>query len=111
MMPAPKPHHLASSVNDNMHTGPPLQPLLWGIVIRARMSPYLLLGDIEKAFLEIILTEEDEMLFGSCSMAKGNIFDSQGYHLELKIVLSCEPLYCNATIIANRRNSARLQGA
>ena len=30
-----KPHPLANSVNECMHTGPPLQPLLWNIMIRA----------------------------------------------------------------------------
>ena len=58
-----KPHHLANSVNDCMHTGPPLQPLLWDILVRARMSPYLLLGDIEKAFLQISVKEEDRDAF------------------------------------------------
>ena len=58
-----KPHHLANSVNDCMHTGPPLQPLLWDILIRACMSPCLLLGDIEKAFLQISLKEEDRDAF------------------------------------------------
>ena len=58
-----KPHHLANSVNDCMHTGPPLQPLLWDILIRARMAPFLLLGDIEKAFLQISLREEDRDAF------------------------------------------------
>ena len=43
------PHYLASSVNDCMHKGPSLQPLLWVILLRARMSPNLLIGDIEKA--------------------------------------------------------------
>ena len=58
-----KPHHLAKSVNDCMHTGPPLQPLLWDILIRARMAPFLFLGDIEKAFLQISLREEDRDAF------------------------------------------------
>ena len=58
-----KPHYLANSVNDCMHTGPPLQPLLWDILIRARMAPFLLLGDIEKAFLQISLREEDRDAF------------------------------------------------
>ena len=58
-----KPHHLANSVNDCLHTGPPLQPLLWDILIRARMAPFLLLGDIEKAFLQISLREEGRDAF------------------------------------------------
>ena len=42
-----------------MFTGPPLQPLLRVIMVRARMSTNLLLGDIKKAFLQISVKEED----------------------------------------------------
>ena len=58
-----KPHLLANSVNDCMYTGPPLQPLLWDIMVRARMSPHLILADIQKAFLQIGLKEEDRDAF------------------------------------------------
>ena len=58
-----KPQPLANSINDCMFTGPPLQPLLWDIMIRARMSTNLLLGDIEKAFLQISVKEEDRDSF------------------------------------------------
>ena len=37
-----KPYLLANSINDCMFTGPPLQPLLWDIMVRARMSTNLL---------------------------------------------------------------------
>ena len=58
-----KPHSLANSVNECMHTGPPLQPLLWNVMIRARMSTYLLLADLQKAFLQISFKEEDRDAF------------------------------------------------
>ncbi|XP_048575296.1 uncharacterized protein LOC116604510 [Nematostella vectensis] len=58
-----KPHPLANSVNECMHTGPPLQPLMWDIMIRARMAPHLILGDLEKAFLQIAIKEEDRDAF------------------------------------------------
>ncbi|XP_068738985.1 uncharacterized protein [Montipora capricornis] len=48
-----KPHPLANSVNECMHTGPSLQPLLWNIMITARMSTDILLADLQKAFLQI----------------------------------------------------------
>ena len=32
-----RPHPLANSINDCMFTGPPLQPLLWDIMVRAGM--------------------------------------------------------------------------
>ena len=58
-----RPHPLANSINDCMFTGPPLQPLLWDIMVRARMSANLLLGDIEKAFLQISVKGEDRDSF------------------------------------------------
>ena len=48
-----KPQPLTNNINDYMFTGSPLQPLLWNIMIRVRISTSLLLGDIEKAFLQI----------------------------------------------------------
>ena len=54
-----KPHPLANSVNECMYTGPSLQPLLCDILIRARMSTHLVLADIQRAFLQIGVREED----------------------------------------------------
>ena len=50
---------MTNNINDCMFTGPPLQPFLWDIMVRVRMSTSLLLGDIEKAFLQIGVKEED----------------------------------------------------
>ncbi|XP_028405760.1 uncharacterized protein LOC114528332 [Dendronephthya gigantea] len=58
-----KPQPTSNSINECMYPGPPLQPLLWDILVRARMSPYLLIGDVEKAFLQIGLSEEDRDAF------------------------------------------------
>lgn len=58
-----KPHLLANSINECMCTGPPLQPLLWDILIRARMSTHLVLAAIQKAFLQIGVREEDRDVF------------------------------------------------
>ena len=46
-----------------MFTGPPLQPLLWDIMVRTRMASNLLLADIQKAFLQIAVKEEDRDAF------------------------------------------------
>ena len=54
-----KPQPLTNNIKDYMFTGSPLQPLLWNIMIRVRISTSLLLGDIEKAFLQIGEKEED----------------------------------------------------
>ena len=58
-----KPQPISSSINECMYPGPSLQPLLWDILARARMCPYLLIGDIEQAFLQIGLNEEDRDAF------------------------------------------------
>ena len=58
-----KPNPLARSINECMYKGPPLQPLLWDILIRARMAPSLLIGGIQQAFLQVGLKPEDRDAF------------------------------------------------
>ena len=41
------------SLNDCLHTGPALQPLLQDILIRNCLKPVALLGDVRQAFLQI----------------------------------------------------------
>lgn len=54
-----KSYPLANSINDFIFTGPPFQPLLWDF-----MSENLFIGDIEKAFLQVNVEEEDrDLLF------------------------------------------------
>ena len=43
-----KPQPLTISINDCMFTGPPLQPFLWDLMVRVRMSTNLFLGDIDR---------------------------------------------------------------
>ena len=66
-----KPNPLANSINDCMFTGPPVQPLIWDIMVRARTFTNLLLGDIEKAFLQIGGNEEDRDTFRFLFNVKG----------------------------------------
>ena len=56
-------HPLANSVSKCMYKGPPLQPLLWDILIRARISTHIVLADIQKAFLQIGVREDDRDVF------------------------------------------------
>ena len=58
-----KPHPLSSSINDCMFTGSPLQPLMWDIMVRARMSSNILLVDLEKAFLQVSINDSDRDAF------------------------------------------------
>ena len=67
-----KPHPLATSINECMYTGPSLQPLLWDIMTRTRMSENILLGDIKKAFLQIGIKEEDRDAFRFLFNLNGN---------------------------------------
>ena len=45
------------SLNNCLHLGPPLQNLLWSVLIRARFHPVLLTGDLQKAFLQVRIKE------------------------------------------------------
>ena len=47
------------SLNDCLHPGPHLQNLLWSVLIRARFYPIAIAGDIQKAFLQIRIKEEE----------------------------------------------------
>lgn len=48
-----------TSLNDCLHTGPSLNPLLFDILVRFRENRVALVGDIEKAFLNIGIDEKD----------------------------------------------------
>ncbi|XP_078355162.1 uncharacterized protein LOC144639738 [Oculina patagonica] len=47
------------SLNDALEKGPNLLPLLWGILLRFRVGKVGVVGDLEKAFLQLSLREED----------------------------------------------------
>lgn len=50
------------SVNDILMVGPKMQDSLFSILIRARQYKYLLTGDIQKFYREILVAEEDRNL-------------------------------------------------
>ena len=50
---------LSPSLNECLETGPPLQNLLWNVILRTRFRPIVLCGDLKKAFLQIFVREED----------------------------------------------------
>ena len=43
----------AYSINECMNPGPTLQSLPWDIMIRSRMAPVCVVGDVTKAFLQM----------------------------------------------------------
>ena len=54
-----KPNSNSASQNDCLEPGPSLQNLLWDILVRTRLRPVLLCGDIEKAFPQIRIRENN----------------------------------------------------
>ena len=46
-----------ASLNESIEVGPPMQNLLWDIVIRNRFYPVAVLGDMKQAFLQIVIRE------------------------------------------------------
>ena len=49
----------APSLNDCLHVGPPLAPLMFDVLVRSREHKVALVGDIQKAFLQIEVNPED----------------------------------------------------
>ena len=47
------------SLNDCLETGPPLQNLLWDVLVRNRLKPVALAGDLKQAFLQVRIRLED----------------------------------------------------
>ncbi|XGW03187.1 hypothetical protein V3C99_014858 [Haemonchus contortus] len=47
------------SLNDVVHQGPTILPKLYGMLLRFRTGKFVLLSDVEKAFLQVHLHEED----------------------------------------------------
>ena len=58
-----KPSPEEFSINECMNPGPPTQSLLWNILIRSRLAPVCIVGDVEKAFLQVKLDEADRDAF------------------------------------------------
>ena len=54
-----KTNEAVMSLNDCLETGPPLQNLLWDVLVRNRMKPIALAGDMKQAFLQIRIRPED----------------------------------------------------
>ena len=46
------------SLNECLETGPPIQNLLWDVLVRNRVKPIALAGDIKQAFLQVRIRPE-----------------------------------------------------
>ena len=58
-----QPTPTTNSINDCMYKGPVLQSNIWDIMVRARLTPYRLLGYILKALLQIGMKSKDRDAF------------------------------------------------
>ena len=47
------------SLNDCLQPGPPLQNLLWNVLMRVRFHPVVITGDLQKTFLQIRIREKE----------------------------------------------------
>ena len=47
------------SLNDCLETAPPLQNLLWNVLVRMRFKPVALCGDLKQAFLQVRIRKDD----------------------------------------------------
>ena len=54
-----KPNQTSPSLNNCQETGPPLQNLLWNVLVRNRFKPVVLSGDLKQAFLQDRIRESD----------------------------------------------------
>ena len=54
-----KPNENSPSLNECLETGPPLQNLLWNVLVRNRLKPIALTADIKQAFLQVRIRTED----------------------------------------------------
>ena len=54
-----KPSEKSPSLNECLETGPPLQNLLLNVLVRNRLKPVALAGDLKQAFLQIHIKDED----------------------------------------------------
>ena len=52
-------HASAPSLNECLYPGPPLQNKLWDVLVRQRFHPVAIFGDIQKAFLQIRIKENE----------------------------------------------------
>ena len=76
------------SLNDCLHVGPSLTPLLFDILLRLRVNPVVLIGDIEKAFLNAEVDKEDRDYLRSLWVK-----DITGDKLEVEVNRFCRVVF------------------
>ena len=64
------------SLNDCLEIGPPLQPMIFDILLRIRLRLLCITGDIQKAFLQIKVDPKDRdvlRLLGTRTLTQGQL--------------------------------------
>ena len=86
------------SLNDCLETGPPLQNILWDMLVRNRLKSVALAGDLKKAFLQIRIRPELRDVLRFHWVKGGNIRDrgSQIYK---------SPVWVSAVTISAQSNA------
>ena len=89
------------SLNDCLHVGPSLTPLLFDILLRFRVNPVVLIGDIEKAFLNVEVDREDRdyLRFLWVKDIAGDNLEVEVYRFcRVVFGLNASPFLLNATL-------------
>ena len=89
------------SLNDHLETGVNYMPLLFDTVIRLRSHPIALTADIEKAFHQILIKEDDRDVLRFLwydDISKDNPSIVQFRHRRLIFGLKCSPSLLSSTI-------------
>ena len=90
-----------TSLNDCLHVGPSLNPLLYRILIRFRKNSIALVGDIEKAFLNVEVDEADRdcLRFLWVKDIESDKCETVVYRFcRVVFVLNASPFLLNATL-------------
>ena len=91
---------IGTSLNDCLHVGPSLNPLLYSILLRFRENRIPLVGDIEKAFLNVEVDEADRdcLRFLWVSNVEGDNAETLVYRFcRVVFGLNASPFLLNAT--------------
>ena len=91
----------AVSLNDCLHVGPPLSPLLYEILLRLRQKKIALISDIEKAFLNIEIARQDRdcLRFLWVQDVDSDVVNPVVYRFcRVVFGLNCSPFLLNATL-------------
>lgn len=72
-----------TSLNDCLHTGPSLNPLLFDVLVRFRENRVALVGDIEKAFLNIEVDSKDRDFFEIFVSRGRTLRQHEHYHVHV----------------------------